>query len=169
MYSPLAWSFLPPGFHPSWSSLCVWDFVLVQVYARVDFYLFSTVTKGRLVRKPFGYYVLCYNWLLYCSLGVRNNTHEQKNSLSTIRKHLLCRNSTNRWSTRVKPSGKKYHHGGANRRSMRHGFCISCSLPPAASAERVDCSGTNQKTRRAYDSSFGGCFVNGASPCCWVR
>jgi hypothetical protein len=43
----------------------VWDFFLVQVYARVDLYLFSTVTQGRLARKPFGYYILCYTCMLH--------------------------------------------------------------------------------------------------------
>jgi hypothetical protein len=32
------------GFDPSWSSLCRFGFFLVQVYARVELYLFSTVT-----------------------------------------------------------------------------------------------------------------------------
>ena len=52
-----------------------------------------------------------------------------KNSLiSTISKHLLHGNSTNRFLKRVEPSSKEHHHGGAGRRSSSM-VIVLCTTP----------------------------------------
>jgi len=63
---------------------------------------------------------------------------KQNSLLSTIPQHLLHRNSTNRWLTRVEPSSKEHHHGGVGCWSSGMDFCISSRPTPVASGEGVD-------------------------------